>query len=146
MLSDNASIAFVGSTGHLTFFEGWHGKYTRKHALVVTIENTTNASKGSNPKDGEVRDQGTSTTGSHESLSTVQGRIVDGSSFYCSAHVEIVGLLTRSLGDGLGGAQMASCGNRKTAELQPAAYRQVCDKVALLYGPIAINPVTISPT
>ena len=61
----------------LTLFKGRHGQKTRKHALVVTIEDTPDAGEEGNSKNLEVLDECRRTTLAHEHLTAVQGRIVE---------------------------------------------------------------------
>jgi hypothetical protein len=70
-----------------TLLEGVHGKQTREHALVVAVEDTTEASKGGNSQDLPVLHQGPGTGGAHELLASLQRGIVDaGRGDYSSAH------------------------------------------------------------
>lgn len=75
----------------LTLFERWHGKNTRKHALVVTIQHTADTGKGSQAEDAKVLDKSASSAVAHEGLAAIQRCIVDGSaSVALDAHCEDV--------------------------------------------------------
>lgn len=65
-----------------------HGQDTGKHSLVVAVEHATDASKGGDPKDLEVLDEGPGTARAHESLAPLEGRIVGGRGI-CCAHVDV---------------------------------------------------------
>ncbi len=60
-----------------TQLESRHVQDGREHALVVAMQHTTNASKGSDVEDSEVLEQGSRLTGAHESLAPAQGGIID---------------------------------------------------------------------
>lgn len=62
----------------LTLLKRGHREHTREHALVVSVENAANASKGSNRKDPRVFDQRSGPRGAHQGLASMQSSIVDG--------------------------------------------------------------------
>jgi hypothetical protein len=66
-------------TARLTSLEGIHGQDTREHALVVTIQNTTDASKQGNAEHLPVFHQRHRAGRAHHALPPLERGIVDGS-------------------------------------------------------------------
>lgn len=71
------SIGFKGQIP-LTEFEGRHGQDACEHALVVAVQNSADTRKCGNAEDFEVLYQSARTTGSHESLPTLERGVVKG--------------------------------------------------------------------
>lgn len=74
----------------LTATERRHGQDTREHALVVTVQHTTDAGEERDAKDAEILEQGRGTALAHHGLPLLQRGIVEraGVTAASSAHLE----------------------------------------------------------
>lgn len=67
------------------FSKSRHSENSRKHPLVVSVENTSYACKGRDTENLEVLDKSSRTAGAHEGLSSLQRGIVACACVDCSA-------------------------------------------------------------
>lgn len=86
--NDACEIEGVGDWSPLTLLESRHGEDTREHALVVTVQNSTDTGERGDGEHTKVLHEGASATRSHQRLTTVQDCIVNGCAAFGLASTE----------------------------------------------------------